>query len=205
MFFFFFFRDGRLCVEDEVVKINGTRVKDLRRQDVESILRSSKYNVEIVVSRAKRQPAVKTEPVLLIQKPPTIPKCPPTKSEEIHESLLYSRQSSLPEIKLEEKPKMTGMRKFSVHLDHGRSKCAQLPRLPRPRSLSMSLTTIVFHKGPGYKSLGFSIVGGIDSPKGSMGIFVKTIFPNGQAAETQLLKEGNVDGGSIEKLENERI
>ena len=48
----------------------------------------------------------------------------------------------------------------------------------------------MFEKGPGKKSLGFTVVGGKDSPKGSIGIYVKSIFPNGQALG--MLREGKI-------------
>jgi hypothetical protein len=67
------------------------------------------------------------------------------------------------------------------------SKFCTLPR--QRRSQMYRIQNVTFLKGPCHKSLGFTVVGGKDSNKGSIGIYVKSIFSNGQAFG--LLKEGN--------------
>lgn len=84
---------------------------------------------------------------------------------------------------------LTGMKKFQVVKKRSQNSTAT-HYTRRAISLSVNLLTVTLKKGA-TKKLGFSIVGGSDSTKGSIGIFVKDVMTGGQAAEEGTLRPGD--------------
>lgn len=82
---------------------------------------------------------------------------------------------------------------INIDSDHKMKSPSNFCTLPRRTKTSSQCTflSVAFAKGPGKKSLGFTIVGGADSPRGALGIFIKSIMPNGQAIESGQLRAGD--------------
>lgn len=179
------FRDGRLKRSDELLMINGKSLIGLSHSEAVDVLRNSPKLVQLVVaSKVRKSSSVTSTGSSSVPSLCSIP------SSQQHPTEVTTSDLPVPEVTAQT-PSGTVfnwedlMEKFALPLDHS-------DRTSKSKDEMNDLTqTITVHKGAKGKGLGFTIVGGSDSEKGNLGIYVRRILPHGLIAEEGSIKEGD--------------
>jgi len=167
-------KEGTLRIGDEILIVNGKRLRGLRMAEAKKILSNGNgsSDIDIVISRFSdidqqtkklKESSVDYENVSMEDGHGII--------VENSSGLHFRKHQIRYRDKKDESNKSILSEKFAMNMDNSFrqniSKFCTLPR--RPRSTISTFFTVLFEKGAGKKSLGFTIVGGRDSPKGSIG------------------------------------
>ncbi|XP_061173402.1 uncharacterized protein LOC133182573 [Saccostrea echinata] len=178
------FRDGRLKRGDELLMINGKSLIGLSHCEAVDVLRNSPKLVQVVVaSKVRKSSSVASTGSSSVPSLCSIPTSQQLPTEVMTPDL------SIPEVTAQT-PSGTVfnwedlMQKFDLPLD-------RTNKVKTEDNSSELFQTVTINKGARGKGLGFTIVGGSDSERGSLGIYVRRILSHGLVAEEGSIKEGD--------------
>jgi hypothetical protein len=173
-------KEGTLKIGDKILIVNGKRLRGLDMAEARRILGNSSGpgDVNIIITRCSD---INQRVKRLTESSVDYENISIEDGHKIVENSIGSHfkkyQTRCYREKKTESNKLISSEKYATSMDIGTQNVSMFCTLPRrPKSIISTLFTVLFKKGIGKKSLGFTIVGGKDSPKGSIGNFSYYLF-----------------------------